>query len=268
MNAFVDLAGALYWAGLALLAFAALSLWLPRIGWEAGNGLLVGGLLSLGLSIAGRWIETGRPPVLGTFENTLVAAWMVGALALILARTGPFAGLPHLSRLLAPWAPLLLAYGSRFERQPLRLEAAGRSIVGYAHALTGWADFALLLAATMAAVGMLLSRADGDAVRWDESLSRLAGIGFALLTATMGTGALYSLMLFSDWYRWQLVETLAAAAWIGYGLLLHSRLLYGWKGRRLAWSMVGAFPLMMALFWIWSVYPDTYHYFERLVTSR
>jgi ABC-type transport system involved in cytochrome c biogenesis permease subunit len=78
----------------------------------------------------------------------------------------------------------------------------------------------------------------------------------------------YSLMLFSDWYRWQLVEAFAAAAWVAYSMLLHARLMFGWRGRKLAWFAVALVPLMVGTFWVWSVYPGTYHYFERVLASR
>lgn len=270
MTAFTSLATPLHWAAFALLAAGVAALWLPRAkaGAKLGFAALLAGLAALTVSIAVRWIASGRPPVLGTFENSLVAAWMVTAVALLVASVGPFRRLPHLTRLVAPWALAVLAYGLAFEREPMRLEAAGRSVVGYLHALAGWAAFAVLLAATMSAAGLLLSKGEDGSLRWDQALSRLAGVGFALLTATMASGSIYSMMLFSDWYRWQIVEVLSAAAWLAYGLLLHSRLLQGWRGARLAWSTLAVTPLMLAAFWIWSVYPDTYHYFERVLTLR
>jgi ABC-type uncharacterized transport system permease subunit len=257
----------LYWASLGLLAASALLFWLPRT-HVAGSCAAALGLGALTLTLAARTIAAGRPPVLGTFENSLVAAWMLAVVALVLCTIGPFARRAHLARLVMPWAVLVLGYGSGFEREPMRIEAASRSIVGYSHALAGWLAFAVLTAASMAALGLLLSRREGEASAWDESLSRLTGAGFALLTATMSSGAVYSFMLFSEWYRWQVVEAFSAAAWLSYGLVLHSRLMFGWRGRRLAWSVLAVVPLMLAAFWIWSVYPDTYHYFEGVLAVR
>jgi len=256
----------LWWLALGLMLLGTVSLWLPRTWWWAGAVMLAAGTVADATFIVLRAVGVGRPPVMGTFENTLVAAGAIALVALACALAGPFAGRPQLARLLAPWAFSTLAYGLFFRSQPMALEASGRSLLGYAHAFVGWLDLAVLLAATSAALATAVAK-DSDGL-WDEAHARLLGIGFALLTVTMATGALLSLLLFSEWFRWQVVESFAAAAWIAYALVLHARLMFGWRGRRLALATLAVLPVVIAAFWIWSVYPDTYHYFERAVAMR
>lgn len=257
---------ALWWVALALFAVGAVALWLPRRAWICGAVLLGAGVAVDVVFTVRRALDIGQPPVLGTFENTLVAAPIIGSIAIGYALVGPFAGKPQLTRVLAPWAPLTLAYGLLFRSEPLALEAAGRSLLAYAHAFVGWTDLGFLLAATMAAAGA--AWVGEKESPWDEAHVRALGIGFALLTVTMATGAVLSMLLFSEWFRWQIVEALTAALWIAYGLILHARLMFGWRGRKLAGATLAALPLALAAFWIWSVYPDTYHYFEKALSLR
>lgn len=263
---------ALYGVGAIATALGSLALWLPQAVRRTAVPLLAAGFAGLAGSVAVRWAIAERPPVIGTFENTLVTAALVVATAVVLALFGPPARRPPLPGLLAPWALVLLVGGQFARRAPLPIDAGGRTVIGYVHAFVGWLDFAVLLGSLAAAIGLLAykrSTGEGsDEGLWDEALARLLGLGFTLLTATMASGSIYSFILFGEWYRWQVVESAAAVAWLAYAALLHLRLLHRWRGKKLALATLAAFPLAVVAFWVWAVYPMTYHYFDAVLRIR
>lgn len=229
-----------------------LRVWAPAIHVAATTAIL-----------AARTMQIGRLPVFGPFENTIVAGWAASVVIAASCFSAPTAIKDRLARALAPCVPLILVAGAAFSRSKGLMGANERALIGYAHGYVGWFGFGLFLSATVTAVLVLRAegRKDSDGETLSAHLFRLLCFGFAWLTATMASGALYSFLLFSDWYQWQIVEVLSALIWLGYALLIHAHLLFGWKTRRLAIGVLAAGPLLLATYWIWSFLPITYHYF-------
>lgn len=262
----LDTASLLHQSAAVLLAVACVALAaLGRRAWPATAALLAAAITLTG-EIGIRVAVTGRAPLVGTYENTLVVALLTTTASVLVLLLAAPAVRSTLARLTVPWTLAALAYGWRFSSQPLPIGAEGRGALAFIHGLVGWIDFTVLLVGTMAALGMLLSRKTASSV-WQPLVTRLLGSAFALLTATMASGALLSFGAFGSWYQWQIAETLAAALWLGFGFLLHAYLLFGWRDRRLAALVIALFPLSLAAFWSWSIYPATYHYFERILGS-
>lgn len=250
-----------YWTALAVGAGATVALWMPaRL---RGPGAVWAGTVVVACTVllTVRWIVAGHPPVLGAFENTLMSAWSMSLVVLATSVWGSGRAREALPPLLAALVPPTLLAGRLFASEPIPMSSAERSWLGYVHAAAGWLAFALLLAATTVAIRALATRTEQSVREWDAHLLRLLGWGFIGLTATMVSGSIFSFVLFSEWYRWQIVETLAAATLLAYGLVLHARLFFAWRNRRLAVAVAAVGPLLLAAFWIWAVFPDTYHYF-------
>ncbi|MBA4371089.1 MAG: hypothetical protein C0418_05890, partial [Coriobacteriaceae bacterium] len=125
-----------------------------------------------------------------------------------------------------------------------------------------WAAHTVLLGVSTAAIMTLVEKRSADVQDHDEVMVRGTGFGFAFFTLMLGVGAIYSYLLFADWYQWELVGAFAAAAWGGYGCVIHAAMSFGWRGRRLAWAVLLVLPLMLGTFWVWSVYSQTYHHFD------
>jgi len=249
-----------YWVAFGTLIVACVSPWVPPIR-RFRMPLLWIGFASLTISVACRWIVTQHPPIFGAFENTLASSWFLVAGVLIiegrLSRSTP----SRLGAYLGLWLiPMLLA-GPFFEMTAYPLTISERRIFVDIHALFAWLAQTVLLVASTAALVQVFRLAD-DEDDWDHMVFRGAGVGFAFFTLMMAFGSLYSYLLFSDWFRWELVGALAAATWLTYGTAVHLRLFFGWRGTRLAWVIVVALPLMLATLWVWSFYSATYHHFE------
>lgn len=85
----------------------------------------------------------------------------------------------------------------------------------------------------------------------DEVNYRLITIGFPLLTLAIITGALWAETAWGSYWRWDPREVWALITWFIYAIVLHARLVAGWRGRRAAvLSIVGFITILIAFFGI------------------
>ena len=75
----------------------------------------------------------------------------------------------------------------------------------------------------------------------------LIGAAFAVLTATLALGMLYSEAFFGRAMRFEHKTVFVVLSWLIFGLLLVGRWRYGWRGRTaLRWTVTGFVLLMLA----------------------
>lgn len=80
---------------------------------------------------------------------------------------------------------------------------------------------------------------------------RLITIGFPLLSLAIFTGSLWADAAWGSYWRWDPREVWSLVTWLIYALILHSRLLAGWRGRRAAiLSIMGFATILIAFFGI------------------
>jgi cytochrome c-type biogenesis protein CcsB len=75
----------------------------------------------------------------------------------------------------------------------------------------------------------------------DSLMYKLAGVAFAGLALLLMTGAVWANESWGRYWGWDAKETGALVAWLTYAAFLHSRIAYGWKGRRSAYFAIVAF---------------------------
>lgn len=75
----------------------------------------------------------------------------------------------------------------------------------------------------------------------DGLMYKLAGVAFAGLALLLMTGAVWANESWGRYWGWDAKETGALVAWLTYAGFLHSRIAYGWKGRRSAYFALFAF---------------------------
>lgn len=252
----------LYWTSVAALFGGVVATWLPALSLWSGR-LLTVGFVTLTAAIVPRWIAVGHPPIFGTFENSIAAVWFLLVAIGLFMRSSDAETAPALARGLTLWIVPLLCLGWFFDRTMYPLTISERSLLVDIHVLFAWTAHTALLVASTAAILVIRRGTDQPAEgRWDALLFRSVGYGYAALTLMLAVGATYSYLLFGSWYKWEMVESFAAAAWLGYAVVLHAAMTFGWRGRRLAWSLLSVLPLMLGTFWVWSFYAGTYHHFE------
>ncbi|MBK8302990.1 MAG: cytochrome c biogenesis protein CcsA [Chloracidobacterium sp.] len=97
--------------------------------------------------------------------------------------------------------------------------------------------FVVLFGIKTERIRSLLPSAD----RLDGLMYKLAGVTFAGLALLLITGAVWANESWGRYWGWDAKEVGALVAWLTYAGFLHSRIAYGWRGRRSAYFAVVAF---------------------------
>lgn len=249
-----------YWVGVADLSGLAIAAFFRPM--PAGIRRAVPLVAALGvLTLVVRTVYAGHAPIFGTFENTLSCsvALMIGAALTSRHREAPGAWMWAL-----PWAVVLLIYGTFFRIEAVPLTISEQSLWVDAHALLAWAAFVpLILASTLALYRVRgVSFWDLSAEEGDEYIGRLLNFGFLGLTVMMIVGSWYLYLLFGVFWKWEIVETMALVGWLGYALVIHARYFYRLSGRAFGAAVLAVLPALILTFWVWSLFPNTFHYFD------
>lgn len=241
-------------------AIALSSLAIPRLvglGRPAAALAAVVGLFGL----SARSAAAGHLPIFGTFENTYTAAWFIVTAAALLSYRTPAT---RLWRIMSPWPVVLLLYGVRFRRELVPLTISEQSLWVDIHVAFAWLAFTALIVATTLSVVRILGRTVASYAEHDLEIAhqRILLLGYLNFTATLVFGSWYLYVLFGTFWRWEIVETFSFIAWLLYAILIHGRLFYGWAGRAYHSAVVGVLPILLLAYWVWSVFPGTYHFFD------
>jgi cytochrome c-type biogenesis protein CcsB len=68
----------------------------------------------------------------------------------------------------------------------------------------------------------------------DELNYQMVVIGFIMLTLGIITGSVWAHSAWGSYWSWDPKETWSLITWLVYAAVLHSRLVRGWKGKRIA----------------------------------
>ena len=80
----------------------------------------------------------------------------------------------------------------------------------------------------------------------ERFLFRLVGLGFVLLTLTLGSGFLFSESIFGKPMMYTNKNLFSVLGWATFAILLFGRWRYGWRGRRaLKWILAGTLLLVL-----------------------
>ena len=110
-------------------------------------------------------------------------------------------------------------------------------------------ELAALITAFTATLFVLILSMDTEKIRstlpelekLDALMYKLAGVAFAGLALLLMTGAIWANESWGRYWGWDSKEVGALVAWLAYAGFLHSRIAYGWRGRRSAYFAVAAF---------------------------
>jgi cytochrome c-type biogenesis protein CcsB len=208
-------------------------------------------------AIALRWVESyqlgiGHAPLSNLYESLIFFAWTIVLLYLVVEwktknRTlGAFA---------TPLAFLAMAYASYSPGissgiQPLVPALKSNWLI--AHVITcffGYAAFGLAFGLSLM---FLLKKLDlpkrknfflriiPELSLLDELTYQMTVIGFLLLTLGIITGSVWAHSAWGSYWSWDPKETWSLITWLVYAALLHSRMVRGWRGNKLAtMSIIG-----------------------------
>jgi cytochrome c-type biogenesis protein CcsB len=219
----------------------------------AGRTLMMVALALHTALVAWRWIATGHAPVIGNFENALVGAWFIAAMAAWAAWRERY---PLVAAAVLPFALIVLGGGALSDPSPSPFVAALNSFWLYIHIFFAWLAYGAYTVACGAGIVYLVrTRAVREPpsreqlARIDELMFRSTAFGFVTDAVMIAAGAIWAKDLWGSYWSWDPVETWSLLSWIVYGLVLHLRTTLGWRGRPVAWILVFAVVTVIVSFW-------------------
>lgn len=220
------------------------------------------GLLAHSLAIVLRWVESykldmGHAPFSNLYESLVFFAWTIMFLYLLVEfRTrnktlGAFA---------TPLAFLAMAYASFSPNissgiQPLIPALKSNWLI--AHVVTcffGYAAFGLSFGLS---VMYLIKRREAvgagngfmklipQPLVLDDLNYQMVVIGFLLLTLGIITGSVWAHSAWGSYWTWDPKETWSLITWLVYASVLHSRLVRGWRGKKIAVLAMAGFTCVL-----------------------
>lgn len=88
---------------------------------------------------------------------------------------------------------------------------------------------------------------------------RFVAGGFILYGLMMVSGCFWSNQVKGSYWGWDPVEVWSLVSWLTYGIYLHLRVTFGWRGRKLAWYALIALIAMIVSYWGIPFFVETFH---------
>ena len=222
-----------------------------------GTYLSLLGIVAQTLAIILRWVESyemgiGHAPLSNLYESLVFFSWTLMLLYLILEwRTKN----RTIGTFVTPLVFLAMAYASfspNISSQIQPLIPALKSNWLISHVITcffGYAAFALSFGVSIMYLLKLLDTAEKDnrflrlipsAAIMDDLNYQMIVIGFLMLTLGIITGSVWAHSAWGTYWSWDPKETWSLITWLVYAAVIHTRLVRGWKGKKIAiLSIVG-----------------------------
>lgn len=224
-----------------------------------------------------RWVEShqmgiGRPPMANLYESLIFFAWTIVLFYVLLEwRTrnrsaGVFS---------TPLAFLAMAYASYSPNisdriQPLLPALQSNWLIS--HVVTcffGYAAFTIAFGLSiMLLIKQRTSENNGSAFArliprphlLDDLIYQLILIGFLMLTLGIITGSVWAHSAWGSYWSWDPKETWSLITWFVYAALLHSRLIRGWRGKKIAVLSIIGFACVLFTYFGVNYLPSLHSY--------
>jgi len=225
------------------------------------------GLAAQSVALIIRWktsydLGMGHAPLSNFYESLIFFAWTIVLLYLIMEWRlknrciGVF---------VLPVAFLIMAYASIAPGINNRIEPlipALQSNWLTSHVLTCFLGYASFTVAFALGIMFFVKRAGGpDASKagvfirllpseyhMDELMYYSATLGFIFLTLGIATGSVWAHYAWGSYWSWDPKETWSLITWLSYAVMLHVRLVRGWRGRRMAVMAIIGFVCVLVTY--------------------
>lgn len=224
-----------------------------------------------------RWAESyrlgyGHAPLSNLYESLVFFAGCTALTFLVIDRRHRHAAIGAFS---APLAFFIMAYASlspdvNDRIQPLIPALKSNWLI--AHVVTCFIGYAAFAVAFGVSLMHLLKLREGAAAggglpgrlpperTLDELTHQLVVFGFLFLTAGIITGAVWANSAWGRYWGWDPKETWSLITWLVYALLLHARMMRGWRGRRIAYLSILGFGAVLFTYFGVNLLPGLHSY--------
>lgn len=218
-------------------------------GVRLGRHLALLGVIPHTISMGARWGVTGHPPVMRVYENSMLSAWFIVMLFMLLRRWHRKTEIIGVA--VMPIVLLMLGNGVMSGPYHEPLSPPFKSNWLWLHVFFAWIAYAAFsIAAGFGAIYLLKARAEyrGKAIDFYERLPDIDALndlmlrtiifGFVALTIEIGAGAIWAYDLWGRYWGWDPIETWSLITWLIYATDIHLGVTLGWKGSRMAWLTI------------------------------
>ena len=213
-----------------------------------------------------RWSATGISPFISISESLTLGMLMTVLLFLIFQFS--MKKMRPLGVLVMPVAFVLLGWaGTLMKEVASTLAPALQSAWIWVHivgASTGFAS--VLIAAGLGLLYLLKEKNSGgiydklpELPAIDTLAYRFVAGGFIMYGLMMVSGCFWSNQVKGNYWNWDPVEVWSLVSWLIYGIYLHLRITFGWRGRKLAWYSLLAVVVMIVSYWGIPFGVETFH---------
>jgi cytochrome c-type biogenesis protein CcsB len=213
-----------------------------------------------------RWTETGISPFFTISESITFAIFCAVLIFLIFEFTNE--KVRPLGVLVLPVAFVLMGWAGTLHKDAAdQLAPSLQSGWIWAHIIGAAVGFAAVLtAAGISLMYLLKERTSGgiyaklpDLPALDTLSYRFVAGGFILYGLMIISGAFWANQVKGSYWNWDPVEVWSLISWLVYGIYLHLRVTFGWRGRRLAWYALIAMFAMIISYWGIPFTVETFH---------
>ena len=217
-------------------------------------------------SIAWRWYVSGRIPVMVSYEHYQLGSWFV-ALSTILG--GIFyrkMRIVSMGSTLVILLMLAVGMNTYSEMDPLRPPFRSNWI--FIHIGFAWFAWGCFVVASVLGIAYLFKgpgKEEGRVMRkspsrviMDDLMVKMILFGFICQGLMVAAGAVWAHQLWGRYWGWDPVETWSLVCWLVYGLVLHFRLMMGWKGAKMAIMVILSLSTAIIYFWGIGFVPESH----------
>ncbi len=234
--------------------------------FSAGLALGSVGLIGNTAAVALRWVEGGVLPFIDISES--IASGVLVAMIMFLVLQLSSKRIKALGVLVMPVLFILLGWaGTLMKEISGQLPAPLQSYWLWVHIIGASVGFgSVLVAAGGGFVYLLKEKYQGGLYDRLPELPALDNLGYRFVTGgfimlglMLISGAFWSNQVKGSYWNWDPVEVWSLIAWLVYGIYLHLRITFGWRGKRLAWYSLFAVAVMIVSYWGIPFVTETFH---------
>jgi len=216
--------------------------------------------------IALRWSATGVSPFISTSESLILGVFMT--LLMFLVFQFSTKKVRPLGVLVMPVAFVLMGWAGTLMKEVVdTLAPALQSAWIWVHIVGASIGFAsVLIAAGLGLLYLLKEKKSGglydrlpEPAELDTLSYRFVAGGFVFFGFMMVSGCFWANQVKGTYWNWDPVEVWSLVTWLIYGIYLHLRITFGWRGKRLAWYALIALLAMIASYWGIPFTVETFH---------
>ena len=246
---------------------------------KLASGIALAGLAAQSFALMLRWktsydLGMGHAPLSNFYESLIFFAWTIVLLYLLMEwrlknrSIGTF---------VLPVAFLIMAYASIAPGIVNRIEPLIHALQSNwltSHVLTcfmGYASFTVAFALGMiffvkklsggdTAKASLFIRLLPSEYQIDELMYSSTALGFIFLTLGIVTGSVWAHYAWGAYWSWDPKETWSLITWLMYAVMLHTRLVRGWRGKRMAVMAIIGFGCVLFTYLGVNLLPSLHSY--------